>query len=50
MSEKQINWCTCKGHDHKDWCVRSELCARCFVPTTWVFEHHISVEDERKSA
>ena len=39
MSEKQINWCTCDGHDHEDWCVRSELYARCFVPTAWAFEH-----------
>ena len=42
MSEKQINWCTCDGHDHEDWCVRSELYARCFVPTAWAFEHRTS--------
>lgn len=39
MSEKQINWCTCDGHDHEDWRVRSELYTRRFVPTAWVFEH-----------
>lgn len=39
MSEKQINWCTCDGHDHQDWCVRAELYARCFVPTAWVLEY-----------
>lgn len=39
MNEKQINWCTCNGHNHEDWCVRSRLYARCFVPTAWVFDH-----------
>ena len=49
MEEKQINWCTCDGHDHKDWCVRSELYARCFIPTAWVFEHRTIAchEDDR---
>lgn len=39
MSEKQINWCTCDGHDHENLCVRSELYTRRFVPMAWVFEH-----------
>lgn len=39
MKEHQINWCTCNGHDHEDWRVRSELYARCFVPVAWAFEY-----------
>ena len=39
MSEHEINWCTCKDHDHEDWCVRAELYARRFIPRAWALEY-----------
>ena len=43
VKEKQVNWCTCNGHDHEDWRIRSEFYARHFVPAAWAFEYRTTV-------
>lgn len=41
-----VNWCVCKGHDDKDWTVRSKYYARHFIPSGWMLEYGTALEYE----
>jgi len=40
MDECSIKWCSCKGHDAKDWTDVADFYARHFVPQKWVLDYN----------
>lgn len=40
MNAGNVNWCTCKDHDHKDWRVVADHYCKHFIPDAWLLEYH----------